>query len=159
MSWWRQIFLRQSEQQDTVEIKATTQQSWNEPKRGDTAHGKTYLPGGPSEDPTPQYNGEIPPVGFSPRNPEPGMHCTISSGDLHRRGYIIAVTKKRITARVEYSRRTWTFTKRGDGTWMEEGIRKGGARLIAGVGLSNIKSKKLWYTPADIAGGWKIDRE
>ena len=141
-----------------VRAELWAEQNWPPPTHGDKSPDgrSTYLEGGPPNDPTPLWDGPFPPHCHIEPEPRAGIECTFVNGDLLRRGKIIAVQKpSRIVIRLEYVKRPDTFTLRREGCWRQRGTQ-GGTHLVLGIGASNFRSRKSWYSDADIRGGWII---
>lgn len=155
MNWWRRVFLGEN---DASPVQATMriETSWKQPVRGDKAHGKTFLPGGPPDDPTPQWFSPVPSGDYTPPEPTVGMMCTIVQGEVLRRARVLSATKRKVTVGVEYKKHALAFTRRLNGEWREVGARTQAALLIPGIERSNIKSFKQWYSADEISGGWKL---
>lgn len=158
MSWWRGVVGRVPEA-GALSAELRVETNWRTPGHGERSQDgrKVYLDGGPPGDPHALWVGAFPPAGYREPAVAAGLEATVVQGEVLRRAKILEASPRRLVACLEYKRGRVGFTKRSNGIWREEGLRGEDApRLVLGIGATNFRRFKQWYTDDEVRCGWKL---
>lgn len=159
MSWWRRVVGRVPVA-ETLSAEMRIETNWRPPVHGERSPDgrKVYLEGGPPGDPHALWTGPFPPAGHREPAASAGLDATVAHGEVLRRARVIEVSPRRLVVCLEYKRGRVGFTKRSDGAWREEGLKGHEApRLVLGIGASNFRRFKKWYTDEEMRRGWELE--
>lgn len=160
LSWCRYLLGKLSSRVPGYSIETRLEFDFPPRQYGDRSPDgqRVYLEGGPPNDPNKNWDGEFPPRGYVEPKATVGSICTLIEGQLLKRAKIVEASAQQVLVKVEYDDHLQAFTRRANGHWRSEGQRGSHVRrLVIGIGVTNLKRYKKWYSSEDMERGWILD--